>query len=577
MISGVASESLLPILSAGHFNLTTRNFSKAVTRRTPLLVGFSANSCYKCIAAEAAYDQASKQLVTLGVAFGRADADRLRDRLAELGATSLPAIGVYLSRRPPRLYDGPHTAECIIEYATKLKSPAVQRIESNAELEAFLSSGSNRTWMAQTFVVGFFREEEDEYDEFLEVAESWQSSKDTYFGQVTGDLALEAVDAGIIDRTPGVVVRRRSDQVMETGSLDAIQLSEFVETRSLPLVGELTANNFGQYEKLLRPMFLLFLDLRGHDRSNASRFVGGLSGSLYNNDLVAEVSAVARDESFRDRVAFAYCDGILYADRMKALGLFGGKERLPALAFNTNERGVAAPYPESLPVDRANLRDFVAAFLSKRLRTKQDTEKFAIAKQQRPLAGDFMPQRQPRRAAPEERVGVSEQFGPSSKGVAARGKVDAVFELTVSNFNDIALDDSKDCMIMFHSANCANCAHLAVYYKKVAERFREEGIESLVVARFDTTDAAPPVALALVAAELPTILFLPAYDKRPPYTFYSGLSKVQPIMRWAEQVASIRFSLPDLCHLSPEDRELYKQQVTDIERAKRKEASSGDL
>ena len=70
---------------------------------------------------------------------------------------------------------------------------------------------------------------------------------------------------------------------------------------------------------------------RGHERADGSDFVGGMSGGLFNNDLVTELRAVRSDESFSRRVAFAYLDGHQYADRMKSLGLFGGAE------FSTNK------------------------------------------------------------------------------------------------------------------------------------------------------------------------------------------------------------------------------------------------
>mmetsp|Transcript_31601 Transcript_31601/g.108680 ORF Transcript_31601/g.108680 Transcript_31601/m.108680 type:complete len:319 (-) Transcript_31601:107-1063(-) len=310
-------------------------------------------------------------------------------------------------------------------------------------------------------------------------------------------------------------------------------------------------------------MLLLFLDLRSHDRSNAS-FVGGKSGGLFNDDVVRELEACRLDGSFSHRVAFAYLDGHQYADRMKSLGLFGGAERLPALAFNTNEVGVLAPYPDDLPIERGALRDFIGAFLTKRLRTTADSKRYAVQRASSTTAA--VPKRRPRKEPPAERVGISEQFGSSSLGVAARGFEDHVVELNASNFQSIALDETKDVLVLFHSRECASCAGMAVYYKKLAERFADFGLPALVVARFDASDVLPPLeGHALGAAELPTLLMLPATRKRPPFIFYSGISKVQPMMRWVQQVAAVPFHLPELCHLTPEDRDLYKMQVAERE------------
>ena len=41
------SEAVIPILGAGDYNLTTKNFSKAVKRERLMIVGFSSRKCHK--------------------------------------------------------------------------------------------------------------------------------------------------------------------------------------------------------------------------------------------------------------------------------------------------------------------------------------------------------------------------------------------------------------------------------------------------------------------------------------------------------------------------------------------------
>lgn len=50
----------------------------------------------------------------------------------------------------------------------------------------------------------------------------------------------------------------------------------------------------------------------------------------------------------------------------------------------------------------------------------------------------------------------------------------------------------------------------------------------------------------------------------PVCRYYSGLGKTLPMMLWAQEEAAIRFTLPDLPHLSESDRVLYKEQVRSI-------------
>ena len=96
----------------------------------------------------------------------------------------------------------------------------------------------------------------------------------------------------------------------------------------------------------------------------------------------------------------------------------------------------------------------------------------------------------------------------------------------------------------------------------MAERFHDLNIPTLLIARMDVTDEAPPADLNLMSTgSLPIVVMLPADDKRPPWTFYSGVGKIQPLMKWVQEHSSRRFELPDLPHLKESDKDLYRKQV----------------
>ena len=61
--------------------------------------------------------------------------------------------------------------------------------------------------------------------------------------------------------------------------------------------------------------------------------------------------------------------GNKHEDQMKSLGLYGGKERLSSIAFNTKE-GLQVPFPEELAINKAN-------FISGKLKSIQDTKEIA--------------------------------------------------------------------------------------------------------------------------------------------------------------------------------------------------------
>jgi hypothetical protein len=71
---------------------------------------------------------------------------------------------------------------------------------------------------------------------------------------------------------------------------------------------------------------------------------------------------------------------------------------------------------------------------------------------------------------------------------------------------------------------------------------------------------------------------MPAGNKNPPWVFYSGVGKMQMMMKWVQENAAVHFDLPHLPHLSPSEVDLYKQQVKEREESLAKQrAAEGEL
>ena len=58
---------------------------------------------------------------------------------------------------------------------------------------------------------------------------------------------------------------------------------------------------------------------------------------------------------------------------------------------------------------------------------------------------------------------------------------------------------------------------MIVYYKRMAGRFHELGISSLVISHMDVSDETPPTFLKLQIHSLPSLVMFPANDKAPPF------------------------------------------------------------
>ena len=258
--------------------------------------------------------------------------------------------------------------------------------------------------------------EEDDYLEYLETAKDLQQNEDIYLGVVTSPSTSKWFKTNkTIDRTPSVLIAGE-DNSRKTINLDELygersSLKEWILKSAVPLVGKLTGQNFGLYEKLQIPMLLLFLDLTDEmNTDQPGRTVGGKSGGIFNEVLLEEFKAAAKEHT--DRIAFVYLDGNLFEDKMRSLGLFGGKERLPSLAFNTRD-GAQIPFPEELPINRDTLLQFCADFVSGKLRSPDDSKEMAKKALQAaiPINQKNKAVRKERKKVPESTRGVSEQFG----------------------------------------------------------------------------------------------------------------------------------------------------------------------
>ncbi len=486
----------------------------------------------------------------------------------EFGASELPALVLFVKQRP-LLYKGVHSAEAVVTYIKKQLEKPVKSLATVADVTAFTSSRNSSKYSLSTLmVVGFFSDaqgvEEDDYEDFAQIAADLQTNEDIYFGAVTNAKTAQWFKKNkTTDRTPSMLLVGESEttHAINLDELygDKMGAKEWILKNAIPLVGKMTAQNFGLYDKLGTPMLLLFLDLTDEAASSDPRIVGGRSGGLMNEVLLDEFRLAAREHV--DRILFVYLDGTKYEDQMKALGLYGGRERLPSMAFNTRD-GAKIPFPEELPLNKDTMLQFCADFVSGKLRNAADSAEMARKALQAvsPMNPKNKAERKAVKKAPEQVRGVSEQFGDGNAGD------DSVTTVTLQNFDELVLGDhDRDVVLLIHSQACESCSHFAVYFKRMAERFKAMQIPSLMVARMDVSHETPPAHLNLIVGPLPLMVMIPADSKHPPWTFFSGVGKVQAMMKWVHAQSSIPFELPNLPHLSEKDRIAYKTQVRERE------------
>lgn len=559
---------MIPILGAGHFNVTRKNITEFLSKNKYALLGFSSYSCDKCIQAEPEYEKIAAALGKMKIPFARANADDLKSITAEFGAQAVPSL-VFVQKNKPTLYKGVHSVEAVTRYIEKQTGPPVKKLATIEAVQAFFASRSQPQYSISTIMtVGFFSQhediEEDEYEDFLEVAKDLQGNEDIYFGVVTNKAVVKYFKTNkTIDRTPSLVLYGEDEQ-KHAINLDELygektSMKDWLLKQAVPLIGKLTPLNFAFYEKLNIPMLLLCLDLKEEMQSaQPGKVVGGKSGGILNEVLLDELRYAAKEHI--GRIVMVYLDGNLYEDQMRSLGLYGGKERLPGMAFNTRDRS-QVPFPEELPLNKDTILQFCADFISGKLHSPEDTKEMAKKALQRavPLDTRNKAERKAPRQAPDVVQGVSEQWGDGIVGDKAALRVNE------KNFDEIVMNEEKDVVLLLHAKGCESCAHFNVYFKRMSQRFKDLQINSLVLAQMDVTSEAPPAQYQMMVGNLPLLLMVPANAKHAPWSYFSGIGKVQSMMKWVQKHASIPFALPNLPHLNDEQVKAYKEQVRERE------------
>lgn len=570
---------IIPILGSGHFNLTRKNFTSNINKHSLIVVGFSSYTCHKCIMVEYEYHNLSKHLDTLNIPFARADSMKMTSISQDNNVNDLPAVVVFKKNKPIN-YKGVHTTSSILAFINKIKSKSTILLKTINEVHKFLYEfkGDNELSLSTVTVIGFFSEyedvEEDDYDDYIQASKLFHHKEDVYFGRVIDPkVSRYFIDNKWIDRTPSLLLvgEDNSSRSINLDELygDGMGIDNWILKNSVPLVAKMIPENFLMYEKLGLPMLLLFLDLEYESRSmNPGVIIGGKSGGILNEDLLQEFRIVAAEHG--ESISFVYLDGNLHKDKMRSLGLYGGKERLPSLAFNTKD-GRQIPFSEKLPINKDTLLQFCADFLSGKLRSAADAEEAArkALLSVTPINMNNKAVRKERKKAPAVVTGVAEQFGDGNSGDGA------VVAVTTKNFQELVLNEDQDVLLMLHAKECEPCSHLSVYYKRMAERFADLNISSLTITQMDVSNDAPPAELQLMNGELPIVVLLQAVSaqegatgvlgKRPPWSYFSGVGKVQVLMKWVHENVAIPFSLPNLPHLTEEQKVMYKTQVRERE------------
>ena len=525
----------------GHGNFSAKQLRRAAKHTALTLAGFSAPSCGpRCQALEPEYAKfAAAWPRERGLLFARVDVDKHRSPIGRYGLESLPALVLFRKGRTEfAKYDGAHTAAALGEYAAKVTGSPVATL---ATAQAAADFAAAHTENATVLVAAFKRARGDEYEEWRAAAEVLSMRAGVWLGEVIGADAAAAMKAAPrrwLQRTPALVLFRRKeagDGAHEQPAWVALEelssgIEDWVGKAAIPLVGQLSPMTFAQYERLLLPMVLLFLeyDAKGKPLPASAAALEALW-------------TVAR--RYRGRLVFLRGDGKKYAQKRKVLGLHGGA--LPAMSINTND-GRTLPFSRG-SFSQLEIESYVKSYLSGSIAAKtagvDSRAEKGSPKPMQPLSG-------------VRGDAHADAFSDARQG-------DSVVPCTSDNLADTVLDRYSDVLLLLQSHDSADCQSFYRYVKRASDRFAVLGVKSVKVAKFDVERHVLPAALSIQYTSLPTLVFFPAKSKGPPYRYYSGKGKAQHLMWFAQQHASYKFELPDEPHLTREQAKLKEKQLAE--------------
>jgi hypothetical protein len=402
--------------------------------------------------------------------------------------------------------------EYIFEYLSVFSSPH-QVLSTGDELLSFLSEDSK-----EIKVVGFIFDQEEFLKHYQKARIELIDWPHTSFAVVTDKSLIKSLKtSGFISYFNCILHDKGSRKFLDL-EYDK-DIVSFLSSHSVDLVQELTPTSFQVFKTTGNPMLVLFAD----------------SNSLEFTSLIETYEKAARD--FEKIINFVWMEGTteVSKEKRKSVGLV--TEKLPAMAFNLLD-GRVFPFDESKNITLKAIKHFCANFLENKLKQGVKTPGFK-----------------------GKNLEIEQKFR-NTKGI------------TMNELDQLVFQDGTDVMLLVYESNNEKSLTIAPNFNKAALRFKELNFPLMKVYKIDADNE--PVQTVIGHYVLPAVLFFPAFHKNKPYIQYTGEGKAVQLMFFAQKYADIKFQLPELPHLSPDQVEAYWQQVGELPEERRNKVAKAN-
>jgi protein disulfide-isomerase A1 len=277
----------------------------------------------------------------------------------------------------------------------------------------------------EVVVIGFFKNvDSDNAKAFLDVAATIEDS--IPFAITSDDAVFKHHE---VSGDEAIVLLKKFDNKRDVfdGKYESKEISNFVSINSLPLVVEF---NRESAQKIFS----------GAIKNHVLLFIGKSHADYAAKTDVLKSTAT----SYKGKVLFVSIDTD-EEDNARILEFFGIKtEELPAIRLIQPEEEMTKYKPETNDITVENVKKFVQDILDKKLKPHLLSEEIPEDWEKHPV------------------------------------KV-----LVSKNFDDVAMDKSKDVLVEFYAPWCGHCKQLAPIYDELGEKFKDKN--DVVVAKMDAT------------------------------------------------------------------------------------------